>query len=124
MISDSVIRLIESVQLSYATEVGLQEQLHGLFLSARFDFTRECRLSPRDRVDFLVNTASGNIAVECKTAGAIATITRQLSRYAESSDVHEIVLVTSKRKHIAGEAFREQSILGKPLRGIWIGGFQ
>jgi hypothetical protein len=123
MSAETIIELIRSKHFGYATEQELQQQMWLLLTSSGLDVIREYRLSQRDRVDFIVRTETGNVAIECKIKGASNTIVSQLSRYAESSEVAEIILVSSKRVHIASEAFREKTILGKPLFGVWIGGF-
>ena len=123
MSAEEIIELIRSKHFGYATEQELQQQMWVLLTSSGLNVNREYRLSQRDRVDFMVTAETGNVAVECKIKGASNSIVSQLSRYAESSEVSEIILVTSKRIHIASEAFREKMILGKPLHGVWIGGF-
>lgn len=120
--SQHIITLIQSVQLGYSTEDQLQSDLHELFRRSGLDVVREFRINARDRVDFLVKSKDCNVAVECKVKGSPSAVTSQLARYAESDLVNEIVLVTSRRMHLASEAFRERVILGKPLAGVWIGG--
>jgi len=124
MSAQQIIAVIKSVQLGYATEAELQTQLLDLLKGEQLDVVPEFRLSARDRVDFLVNLPQCKIALECKIKGAPTTVVAQLARYAESPEVNEIVLVTSVRKHLAAEAFREREILGKPLHGVWIGGMR
>lgn len=65
-----------------------------------------------------------NIAIECKIKGSATSVMAQLARYAESVQVDDVILVTSRRNHLASEVFREGVILGKPLAGIWIGGMR
>ena len=122
--SQYIITLIQSVQLGYSTEDQLQSDLHELFQRSNLDVIREFRINARDRVDFLVKAKDCNIAVECKVKGSASSVMAQVARYAESDQVSEIVLVTSKRMHLASEAFRERVILGKPLTGVWIGGMR
>lgn len=122
METSEILRLIGSVRFGYATENELQQQLHELLKTTSAEVIREHRLSSRDRVDFFLKSERRNVALECKIKGSVTAITSQLARYAESEDVSEIVLVTSKRVHLAAECFREKEILGKPLYGVWIGG--
>jgi len=67
---------------------------------------------------------SRNVALECKISGSPTSVMAQLARYAESSQVDDVLLVSSRRVLLASEAFREQAILGKPLRGVWVGGLR
>lgn len=122
METSDIVKQISSVRLGYATENQLQQQLHELLKTKNLEVIREHRLSARDRVDFLLKFEQRNVAIECKIKGSGTAITSQLARYAESDDVSEIVLVTSRRVHLAAECFREKEILGKPLYGVWIGG--
>ena len=122
--SQYIASLIQSVRLSYSTEHELQTDLHELFRQHGCDVIREFRINARDRVDFLVKAKDCNVAVECKVKGSASSVMAQIARYAESDQVSEIVLVTSKRMHLASEAFRERVILGKPLIGVWIGGLR
>lgn len=119
-----LISIIESVQLCYTTEEIMQQQLHELFQARSIDAVKEFRLNARDRVDFLAKTMNGNVAVECKTKGSPQTVMAQLARYAESDQVQSVLLVTSRRNHLASEAFREREILGKPLAGVWVAGMR
>lgn len=75
-------------------------------------FEREAALDAASRVDFLC----GHIAIEIKTDGSLAMVTRQLHRYAKSERVAEIVLVTTRAKHLAVPA----SVRGKPVRAVWL----
>lgn len=124
MDATEILKLIGGVQLGYATESELQSQLHELLKTTAFEVIREHKLSSRDRVDFYLKSERRNVALECKINGSVTSVMSQLARYAESDDVSEIVLVTSKRVHLAAEAFREKEILGKPLYGVWIGGMR
>ncbi|WP_439593911.1 hypothetical protein [Microbacterium sp.] len=66
---------------------------------------REYRLSKTDRVDFLIDMRgplawqSVSVAVEVKIGGSLVDVTRQLTRYADSTEVHELLLVTTKASH-------------------------
>lgn len=75
---------------------------------------REYRLDHESILDFLV----GAVGVEVKTAGSVASVTRQVLRYLGFAEVEGIVLVTTKRTHaiLGGE------LLGKPVRVVVLDG--
>lgn len=112
-----VMEYLSGHRIAYSTEDVMQSQVYSLLLPI-VECQREVRLSARDRIDLL--TACG-IGIECKVKGSPAAIVGQLLRYAESDQVKMLVLVTSKRTHLATELFREKEILGKPLYGVWTG---
>lgn len=71
-----------------------QEAIEKALIEQGVDFEREARLSPRDRIDFLV----GSIGIEVKVKGTRSEIIRQLGRYARSERVQEIVLASTVRR--------------------------
>lgn len=97
-------------------EATLQEAIANVFNEARIPFVRECRLSSRDRVDFLVGDG---IAVEVKVDGSLSEVLRQLHRHAQHDDVDQIVLVTTRAMHKAG---MPASLGGKPVSVVHLGG--
>lgn len=112
-----ICHLLTSHRIASGTEDVMQWQIFQL-LSPTVECEREVRLSARDRIDIL--TACG-IGIECKIKGSPASVMSQLLRYAESDRVKSLILVTSKRTHLASQLFKEKQILGKPLIGIWLG---
>ena len=96
-------------------ETQLQQKLAEWFRSRGISFERERRLSARDRPDFMV----GRIAVELKIKGSTASVIRQLSRYAESEEVDELVLVTTMAQHRR----MPPTINDKPVAVLWISPF-
>lgn len=121
---DQLAAKILQTHIRYATEAEMQQDVELLLARDGFEFKREFKLSSRDRVDFLVTHESRNVALECKISGSPVSVMSQLARYAESSKIDGVLLVSSRRVLLASEAFREQEILGKPLRGVWVGGFR
>jgi len=77
-------------------EYALQDAAATLLADAGMSVEREVVLSPRDRVDLLVD---GRVAVECKVAGNRESVTRQLRRYAASPVVERLVLLTGRADH-------------------------
>ncbi len=80
---------------------------------------REVCLSPRDRIDFLLDLGLG---IEVKVDGAASGVWRQLRRYAEHDLVRALMLVTTRARHATGAP---TSLNGKPIeihvlrRGLW-----
>ncbi len=85
-----------------------------LLTEAGVPFEREFRLSPRDRIDFMV----GSVGVELKVDGSIAELIRQLDRYAKHDVVSGLVLVSTRRKHL----YLPTELQGKRVTAICLGG--
>jgi hypothetical protein len=86
-----------------------------LLNAAGVAFEREVRLSPRDRIDFMV----GSVGVELKVDGSLAQLIRQLDRYAQHERVSELVLVSTRRKHLLlPSALREKRVAAICLGGL------
>lgn len=99
--------LLTSHRYVYRDEVELHGALEGALVAAGHDVEREVALGPRCRIDLLV----GAVGIEVKTAGAAATVARQLQRYAKAEQVRELLLVTSVARHLR----MPETIGGKPL---------
>lgn len=103
MVADvaDVVAALRAPRYACRDEAGLQIQIQGALSAAGIESLREHRLSDRDRVDFFVRDAAlgAGIAIEAKVAGTIAGVMQQLARYAESPDVHDVVLVTTRGSH-------------------------
>lgn len=102
--------LLLTHRFRYTTEVELQDGIERLLSGNAFEFEREVQLSALDRPDFLI---AGGIVIEVKVARRASRpdVTRQLSRYAQSARVKELVLVTDRRQL----ANQPRSLSGKPL---------
>ena len=61
-----------------------------------------------DRIDFVVD----RVGIECKVDGSVADVTRQLERYALWGELDELVVVTTKGKHLN----LPRMLNGKPVR--------
>jgi len=103
--------LIDAIQrapLGYATEAQLQEQLAAALTAAGHDVIREVVLSDgSSRIDLTV----GRIGLEVKVKGSLPDVRRQLSRYARTGDIDELILVTTRSAHHAIPG----SLAGVPL---------
>lgn len=98
MHSSQIVELLGSHRYAVLDETHLQAAIGEILTDAACAHTREARIGPRERVDFL--TAS-RVAIEVKIAGAPADVLRQLTRYAASGEVASLVLATTKAAHVA-----------------------
>lgn len=91
----------------FVTEIDLQDAIADLLVLWEKEHIRECVLTPRDRIDFLVGTTG----IEVKIQSALASVQRQLFRYAAHPKIESLILVTTRHAHKAVPA----SILDKPV---------
>jgi DNA-binding sugar fermentation-stimulating protein len=111
---------IVDARINIANEAAMQISLESI-LGKIGHTEREFRFSARDRVDFFVHDPFG-IAIELKLArsgGGIASVLRQLERYAEHGVVNALLLITSSYEL---ESSMPGEIAGKPLHVINVGG--
>ncbi len=99
--------LIHKTAFRYDDEDALQVGLAVLFAANEIPFEREVRLSPGNRIDFLI----GDIGVEVKVDSSTPVVLRQLKRYALEERISSLVLVTSRSSHKG----IPESVNGKPL---------
>jgi hypothetical protein len=76
---------------------------------------REVHLSGADRIDFLI----GRVGIEVKTGGSTSALLRQLQRYAGSTDVDELLVITTLHR-LANAC--PPALQGKPVRAVHVGG--
>lgn len=96
-----------SVSSEAELQAALAQRLDG------FICKREVALTTTERIDFTY----GEVGIEVKVDGSRADVLRQLSRYAEHSDIGGLVLVTTRARHRAMPA----ELNGKPLRVVFLG---
>ncbi|MFD2082870.1 hypothetical protein SAMN05421678_11839 [Actinopolymorpha cephalotaxi] len=101
-------------RFTWPNEAQLQEGIAAALASRGVPAEREVRLSGRDRIDLAV----GNVGIEVKVAGNAANVRRQLTRYAASDQLEELVLVTTKAAHRG----IPEEIGGKPVHLVWLSG--
>lgn len=92
---------IQEARFRYRSEGQLQIGIRSLLLHHHVpeqEIKREVRLSGRDRIDFLI----GALGIEVKVDGTPASVWRQLARYATHEQVGELLLVTTRVRHVAG----------------------
>lgn len=88
---EAVAAAIAGFHYRFSTEKELQEGIQHALDERGIAHDREVHLGPGDIVDFMV----AGIAVEVKTKGSLAALTRQLHRYAQQEAVVSLMLVTS-----------------------------
>lgn len=110
-----VAAVIKGQSYRYAGEGQLQEGIAGALDAAGIAHQREVRLSGADRIDFLVDAGLG---IEVKIAGQSAAAARQLGRYAQSGQVTELMLVTTRARH----RDLPRVIGGKPVHVVLLSG--
>lgn len=98
-----------------STEAELGEHVAYCLEAAAVKYEREVILDARNRLDFLV----GGVAVELKIKGGVASLLRQLDRYAQFEQVQAILVVTTRRQ-LCGLPSR---LRGKPVRALYVGTF-
>jgi hypothetical protein len=115
--AEEVCRLLRLHRFQCSRELELQQAVAMVFTEAKLPFVREKHLSRKDRPDFVVY---GSIAVELKIDGSLTEIMRQVSRYAQQSEIRVVILVTTRAMHalqMPGE------FCGKPVRVVHLGAF-
>lgn len=98
-------------------EYDLQAEIEKLLIDAEIHYERECKLGPRNRVDFL--TFKDGIAVEVKKGKPNKSqVINQLCRYAEFDRVKGIILVVEKNMDVPKEINKKPCVsLG--LNKLW-----
>jgi hypothetical protein len=99
-------------RLTFADEKQLQDQLAKIFLAEGLHFNREVSISPKDRLDFLIQ----EIAIEVKVGGSEESHLRQMKRYNDHPMVAGTLLISTRKYNLP------ETLSGKPVAGISIGG--
>ncbi len=115
--SKEILKALSSLRINpVIEEYELQNKIAEALAATGISFTREYKLGPRSRVDFLTNDG---IAIEVKKGKPNRVqVIRQLEKYAAFEDVTEIILVVEKNLDVPRE------INGKPcmsfgLNKLW-----
>lgn len=109
----TIVDALSGVGATVIDERELSDALATLFDSYGLSYEREARISPKDRLDFLMN----GVAVEVKIEASWSALVRQLARYAAHARVQGIVVVTTRRQLSALPPVIE----GKPVRVAYVG---
>lgn len=91
-----VARALAGYRLPVSPESAMQEAIGLAFTAEGIPHRREVTRGA-DRIDFVV----GRVGVECKVAGSVADVIRQLHRYGQWEELDEIVLVTTLARHLS-----------------------
>jgi hypothetical protein len=93
---ESIENLLRSYRFNFTSEDELQSAVEAVLRENNVEFVRECKMSGKDRIDFLI----GNIGLEIKVGFSYADVVRQLHRYAQSEQIEALVLLTSRLQHV------------------------
>lgn len=108
--------IVAAGRYGYRDEHDLQAGLAEALTAAGRPVEREVRLGPRDRLDLL----TGRTGIEVKVAGTADRVLAQLTRYAASDLVDDLILVTTRVRHRT----LPDTVGGKPLRVVQVGGIR
>lgn len=96
MTTSQIAKLLHEHRFNFTKEAELQQAINRVFVLNRIVYSREVRLTDKDRIDFLV----GNVGVEVKVDGSLSDVTRQLHRYVQSAEIESMLLVTTRLRHL------------------------
>jgi len=100
--------LLGAQRYRHVNELELQDGLALVMRRAGLVFERELILSPKNRIDFLID----GIGIEVKVDGGLSAVARQLQRYMAEPRITSLLLVTARSQLKHGLP----SVLGgKPL---------
>lgn len=111
---EDILGALRRAKVRYATELGLHLDLAKALADAGIPSVSEHRLSGKDRVDVVVRTEAGLVAVEVKVRGSVDEIDRQVARYAAHDEVAAVVIVSPLMRH-SGVA---REVCGKPVHVV------
>jgi DNA-binding sugar fermentation-stimulating protein len=96
--AELITQAIYNTKFRFCNEITLQRGIANVLQGLNLEFQREVKLTPKDRIDFLVGD-SQKIGIEVKVSVGLAVVTRQLWRYADCPEVAELILVTTRWQH-------------------------
>lgn len=97
MTVDDICRVLCNARYHYHSEKGLQQGVNQLLSELGVNFRPEYSLSPRNRIDFLIETLG--IGIECKVDGTLNALLRQISRYAATGKISDLIVLTTRSIH-------------------------
>lgn len=117
MAPEEIIALLDQHRFRGMTEEDFQDAIETILTTSDITHIREERLTPRDRIDFMV----GETGIEVKINGSSSEIIRQLGRYAAHERVTTLILASSRIRLIQGIP---ATIHGVPVHAVALrGGF-
>lgn len=111
-LAKTIVETVHGYRFSVSNEQELQEGLWRV-LAGMDGARREVRLDERSRIDFLI----GGVGIEVKVDGSLADLVRQATRYSKFAEVSEIVVVTTRSRHLGLPA----QLGGKPVHIAYLG---
>lgn len=94
MSAADLVALLVRYRFDESSEDALQRGVASVLAEHGIAHVREVNLCRGDRIDFMV----GSLGLECKIAGSLSSVTRQLHRYAHADQVEALVLVTTSAR--------------------------
>lgn len=113
MSAEEIRKALEGYKFQYADEMQLQEGIANALAGSKISFVREVRLTPQDRIDFMVEKTG----IEVKVGHPLASVMRQIHRYMQSDGIGELLLVTNRCRH----AIIPKFVNGKPVEVLFLG---
>ncbi|HKY40665.1 MAG TPA: hypothetical protein VJN18_32240 [Polyangiaceae bacterium] len=98
--------ILRRYRLPVSNEAEMQGAVEKALQREAVPYRREV-VQGGDRIDFVV----ARVGIELKVKGSVATVTRQLFRYARWEDLNELLVVTSVGQHLG----LPRSLNGKPI---------
>lgn len=112
--SAAIAAVLRGHRYLFDDEIELQDGLEDALSANGIAGEREVRLSSRDRIDFLI----GRVGIEVKIGGNVDSLVRQLTRYAHSDQIDELIAVVSRPKLSAVPG----TVAGVPVQVVFVGG--
>lgn len=112
MTAKDLCKSLGAYRFNYAHETDLQQGIQKALETEHIEFTPEVVLSAHDRIDFMV----GRVGIEVKVGHPLASVMRQIHRYAQSEKVDELLLITNRCRHL----HLPESINGKPVEVLFL----
>lgn len=106
--TSDILTALTSHRIVGMSELDAQNGIENALAAAGIEYSREHRLSDRDRIDFLV----GTVGIEVKIKGSRSALIRQLGRYARSDEVDSLILASSVRRLLYAVP---DTVLSKPV---------
>lgn len=86
-----ICNILSQAQYHLQDEAGLQLQISEVLKKEGIKHTREVELSPKNRIDFLLEN---NVGIEVKINRAGTALLYQISRYTQEEKIKELLVIT------------------------------